>query len=311
VTATRLSALDASFLAVESADSPMHVGWVATFDGPNPGFAAVRDHLAERLDGAPRFRQKLAPVPLGLHEAVWVDDPGFDPAEHVLHAEGGDLDAIVDGILSTPLPRDRPLWQMWVADELPGGGFAMIGKMHHCMVDGAAVADLGRRVLDAEPAAAPTRGRPGAPDPQPAPSPASRLARGAIDRTLDTARLALVPARLATSPDGLRALPGLARTAARTLLPPAPATSLTASRARSTSCVGSASASASRPTTSCWPPARGRCVAPPSATASRSAGRRSWCPPTSAAPPTIPARATASRSSSSSCPATSPTPWRG
>ena len=226
MSATRLSALDASFLAVESADSPMHVGWVATFDGPPPGFAAVRDHLAERLDGAPRFRQRLAPVPLGLHEAVWVDDPGFDAAEHLLHAEGEDLDAIVDGILSTPLPRDRPLWQLWIADELPGGGFAIIGKMHHCMVDGAAVADLGRRILDADPEAARARGLPDAPAPAPEPSPASRLARGAIDRTLDTARLALLPARLATSPDGVRALPGLARTAARTLLPPAPATSL-------------------------------------------------------------------------------------
>ena len=104
---TRLSALDASFLAVESAESPMHVGWVATFDGPGPGFAVLRDHLAERLEGMPRYRQKLAPVPLGLHEPVWADDPRFDPAEHLLHAEGADLDAIVDGILSTPLPRDR------------------------------------------------------------------------------------------------------------------------------------------------------------------------------------------------------------
>ena len=97
MSATRLSALDASFLAVESAASPMHVGWVATFDGPRPGFAALRDHLAERLEGAPRYRQKLAPVPLGLHEPVWVDDPAFDPAQHLLHAEGDDLDAIVDG----------------------------------------------------------------------------------------------------------------------------------------------------------------------------------------------------------------------
>ena len=107
-------------------------------------------------------------MPLGLHEPVWVDDPGFDPAEHLLHAEGEDLDAIVDGILSTPLPRDRPLWQIWIADELPDGGFALIGKMHHCMVDGAAVADLGRRILDAGPTggAAGAR-RAGAPAPEP------------------------------------------------------------------------------------------------------------------------------------------------
>jgi WS/DGAT/MGAT family acyltransferase len=225
VSVKRLSALDASFLAVERDDAPMHVGWVASFDGPRPGFAAVRDHLVERLEGAPRFRQKLAPVPLGLHEPVWADDPGFDPAAHVRRVTGGDLDAIVDGILSTRLRRDRPLWEIWVADELPDAGFAMVGKMHHCMVDGAAVAELGRLVLDADPGdVAP---RPADPwSPAPAPSPAARLARGAIDRTVDGARLVLAPARVATSPDRLRALPSLARTAVHTLLPPAPGSSL-------------------------------------------------------------------------------------
>jgi len=225
VSATRLSALDASFLAVESADSPMHVGWVAAFDGPRPGFAALRDHLAERLEGAPRYRQRLAPVPLGLHEPVWVDDPAFDPAQHLLHAGGEDLDAIVDGILSTPLPRDRPLWQMWIADELPDDGLAVIGKMHHCMVDGVAVAELGRRILDAEPGAG-RRDAPPAGEPVPAPSARSRFARGALDRAADGARLVLAPARVVVSPRRMRELPGLARTAAHTLLPPAPGSSL-------------------------------------------------------------------------------------
>jgi diacylglycerol O-acyltransferase len=234
VSSTRLSPLDASFLAVESARAPMHVGWVAAFEGPSPGFAAVRAHLAERLQDAPRYRQTLAPVPLGVHDPLWVDDPHFEIDAHVLHAEGSDLSEIVDGILSTRLPRDRPLWQIWIADGLPGGGFAMVGKMHHCMVDGAAVADLGRRVLDADPSpqSAPEAGvaEPGAAAaagrPRPAPSPMARLARGSIDRTLDGARLALAPARVATSPDRMRALPSLARTAVHTLLPPAPGSSL-------------------------------------------------------------------------------------
>jgi len=216
----------------------MHVGWVAAFDGPSPGFAAVRDHLAERLQDASRYRQTLAPVPLGVHDPLWVDDPGFDIDAHVLHAEGRDLDEIVDGILSTRLPRDRPLWQIWIADGLPGGGFAMIGKMHHCMVDGAAVAELGRRVLDADPSPQNAAGtgiaQPGSGDiagaaagrPRSAPSPMARLARGAIDRARDGARLVLAPARVATSPDRMRALPSLARTAVHTLLPPAPGSSL-------------------------------------------------------------------------------------
>ena len=222
---TRLSALDASFLAVERTDSPMHVGWVATFDGPSPGFAAVRDHLAERLEGAPRYRQKLAPVPLGLHEPVWADDPDFDPASHLLWAPGDDLDAIVDSILSTPLERDRPLWEIWIADELPDAGFALIGKMHHCMVDGAAVAELGRLVLDAEPEGGEPRESAPQP-PAPEPSAGSRLARGALDRFFDGARLLAMPARLATSPSRALALPGMARTMAHTLLPPAPGSSL-------------------------------------------------------------------------------------
>ncbi len=180
---TRLSALDASFLAVENAASPMHVGWVASFDGPSPGFAALRDHLAQRLEGAPLYRQKLAPVPFGLHEPVWVDDPIYDPEEHLLHAEGDDLDAIVDGILSTPLPRDRPLWQMWIADELPDGGVAVIGKMHHCMVDGVAIAELGRLIFDAESGAVPPRrDAPATDEAAPAPSARSRFARGAATR---------------------------------------------------------------------------------------------------------------------------------
>jgi diacylglycerol O-acyltransferase / wax synthase len=231
VSATRLSALDASFLAVERDDAPMHVGWVARFEGPSPGFAAVRDHLAARLEGAPRYRQKLARVPLGVHDPVWVDDPGFSFDDHLLYAEGDDLDEIVDRILSEPLPRDRPLWQIWIADGLPAEGFAIVGKMHHCMVDGAAVADLGRRVLDADaaPGAGGDDGTAAAERPlQPAPSPVARLARGAIDRTADGARLVLAPARVATSPNSLRALPSLARAAVHTLLPPAPGSSLNA-----------------------------------------------------------------------------------
>ena len=228
----RLSALDASFLAVEGPSTPMHVGWVAVFDPPEKGsgpmFPELFAHIAGRLDRAPRYRQRLAGVPLGLHEPVWVDDAGFDPAAHLLHAEGEDLTALVDTILSTPLARDRPLWEIWIADALPGGGLALVGKMHHCMVDGMAVAELGELLLgresDAEDGAGPDEGarRLGVPPP----SGGERLLRGLVDRVADGAALALAPVRLATSPSRVRGLPGAvgagARTLAHTLLPPAP-----------------------------------------------------------------------------------------
>ena len=100
---------------------------------------------------APRYRQRLAGVPLALHDPVWVDDAGFDPSAHLLRGDGEDLSALVDSVLSAPLPRDRPLWEITIAADLPGGRIALVGKMHHCMVDGAAVVELANLILDADP----------------------------------------------------------------------------------------------------------------------------------------------------------------
>jgi diacylglycerol O-acyltransferase / wax synthase len=234
VTAERLSALDASFLAVERPSAPMHVGWVAQFEpperGPRPGFEELFDQIAGRLGRAPRYRQRLAQVPLGVHEPVWVDDPGFDAPNHLMPAGGGDLGALVDGILSTPLARDRPLWEMWIADALADGAVALIGKMHHCMVDGTAVVELGNLLLDADPDAWTTSAEHDAWTPVPAPSSGQRLARAVVERAADGATLAFAPVRLAGSPARLLGLPAGARRGARTLahtlLPPAPGSPL-------------------------------------------------------------------------------------
>ena len=212
----RLSALDASFLAVESPLAPMHVGWVATFDPPEDGPTTAEeliDHIAQRMEGAHRYRQMLADVPLNLHDPVWVDDPDFDPARH-LHVAEGD---IVDDVLSTPLARDRPLWEMWLSSDPP----TIVGKAHHCMVDGLAVVELGNLLLDADP------GAPARPDghwaAEPAPNPGQRLGRAIADRIGETAGLLASPLRLAAN---LGALPGTTRMLGHTLLPPAPASPL-------------------------------------------------------------------------------------
>ena len=153
---TRLSALDASFLAIESTASHMHVGWVATFEGSSPGFAAVRDHLASRLDGAPRYRQKLAPVPLGLHDPVWVDDPDFAVDRHLIEREWptpGDARQLLDlaaKLLCQRLDTDRPLWRACLVTDPVGGQAALVLVLHHVLADGlgglailAALADPG------------------------------------------------------------------------------------------------------------------------------------------------------------------------
>jgi diacylglycerol O-acyltransferase / wax synthase len=230
VPAERLSALDAAFLAVETPAAPMHIGWVSRFDppqdGPRPTFAELAEHIAGRLERIPRYHQRLAGVPFGLHEPVWVDDPGYDPANHLLPAEGEGLGALVDSILSTPLRRDRPLWEMWIADGLPGGQIAIVGKAHHCMVDGAAVVELGNALFDADEVVA-ASGRGGGWTPAPAPSARERFARAIVDRAADGAALALTPMRLASAPARLPGLAGRgARTLAHTLLPPAPSSPL-------------------------------------------------------------------------------------
>jgi hypothetical protein len=80
-----LSALDASFLEVESPAAHMHVGWVARFRGREgrraPSVDELRDHIAGRLAAAPRYRQRLASVPLAVHDPVWADDPDFRIAD--------------------------------------------------------------------------------------------------------------------------------------------------------------------------------------------------------------------------------------
>jgi diacylglycerol O-acyltransferase / wax synthase len=230
VSAERLSALDASFLAVEGPAAPMHVGWVAVFDpperGPRPGFDELFEHIGGRLGRAPRYRQRLAEVPFALHDPVWVDDARFDPREHLLQGDGEDLGALVDSVLSSPLRRGRPLWEISIADGLPDGHVALVGKMHHCMVDGAAVVELGNLLLDADPDGWSEASADRAWSPAPLPSAVERLARAAVERAGDGAALALAPARIASSPRRLRGLPGVARTLAHTLLPPAPSSAL-------------------------------------------------------------------------------------
>jgi WS/DGAT/MGAT family acyltransferase len=228
VSAERLSALDASFLAVERPTAPMHVGWVAKFDpperGPRPTFDDLASHIAGRLGNAPRYRQRLADVPLAVHDPIWVDDADFDPRAHLHPAGERTLDELIRDAFSTPLERDRPLWEMWLAPELPDGRIAMVGKAHHCMVDGIAALQLAGLLLDREPNETNGHASNGW-APVTAPTPRERFAQAVADRAEDGATLALAPLKLAGSPRRLRTVPRAVRrgvrTLAHTVLPPA------------------------------------------------------------------------------------------
>jgi WS/DGAT/MGAT family acyltransferase len=198
---TRLSGLDSSFLAVETPSAHMHVGWVARFaapaDGSMPAFGELREHIERRLVRAPRYRQKLAPVPFSLNSPEWVDDEAFSIDRHLFWAPGP-LHGLVDEVLSMPLRRDRPLWEMWICQEPEEQRFSMIGKAHHCMVDGLAAVELGSMLLDPTP-------EPEEPDAEawsPAPEPGGErlLVRGVRDLLATDVGLLRAPVRAATSP---------------------------------------------------------------------------------------------------------------
>ena len=198
---SRLSALDASFLAVETPTAHMHVGWAATLSAPAQGqlphFSQLRDHIELRLARAPRYRQKLAPVPFGLHYPEWIDDPAFSVDRHVYRAPGP-FDDLADEVMSMPLRRDRPLWEMWICEDRERQQIGLVGKAHHCMVDGIAAVELACLLLD------PTPDPPAcsSDDWQAAPEPGAErlLARGVRDLVGEQLALLRGPLRALNSP---------------------------------------------------------------------------------------------------------------
>jgi diacylglycerol O-acyltransferase len=213
MTRVRLSALDASFLTAESDTAHMHVGWAARFDPPEdaapPTFAELRAHVGERLCRAPRYRQRLAPVPLGLNDPEWVDAEQFDLDDHVIHCHAGTMGEAIETALSTPLSRSRPLWELWVCDGLDDGRLGLVGKVHHCMVDGLAAVELGALLLDHTPA--PPGEEPDGWMPSQPPGALGLFTRGARDRMRAAITLAGLPVRLASAP--VRALADARRVA--------------------------------------------------------------------------------------------------
>jgi WS/DGAT/MGAT family acyltransferase len=228
----RLSSLDAAFLNVETPSAHMHVGFAAAFapreGGLPPRFPQLLEHIGRRLCRAPRYRQMLAAVPLGLHHPVWVDDQRFDVSRHVVRSKAGRLRDAVEEAMSEPLPRDRPLWKIYIADRLEDGTLGVVGKAHHCMVDGVATVELASLLLDPEPDAADPpedRWRP-----QAAPNGRELLGQAFVDRVREELELARLPARIASSPRRLLSLggevSGLLRAAADSLRPAVPVRAL-------------------------------------------------------------------------------------
>lgn len=164
----RLSGLDASFLYLETAAQPLHVCSILELDTSTmPGgytFDGLRDQLALRIRAMPEFRERIADTPFNLDHPVWVDDNDFDVDRHLhrigLPSPGGriELAEICGHIASLPLDRARPLWEMWVIENVGGtsnGRIAVMTKVHHAAVDGVTGANLMSKLCTTEPDAPP------------------------------------------------------------------------------------------------------------------------------------------------------------
>jgi WS/DGAT/MGAT family acyltransferase len=167
----RLTALDAAFLELEDANVHMHVGSVGIFDakplrqrGGGIDFERIQRMSDSALQRHPRFRQKLAAVPI-LGNPVWVDDDRFNLHYHLRHTSlpvPGDLrrlKRLTGRIMSQKLDRGKPLWEMWFVDGVEGDRFAVVTKVHHCMIDGISGVDLMSSLMrvDTEPTIQPAR----------------------------------------------------------------------------------------------------------------------------------------------------------
>ena len=157
----RLTGLDASFLTMETPNSPMHVAGLAVYDPSEMrggfSFERVRDFYAGRLHLAAPFRRRIVEVPLGLHHPLWVEDPDFDLDGHLRHIAvpppGGprQLADLAAHLMALPLDRSRPLWEMWCIEGLEGGHVAVMTKVHHAAIDGVSGNEITVATLELSP----------------------------------------------------------------------------------------------------------------------------------------------------------------
>lgn len=210
---SRLSSLDASFLHLESLETPMHVGTLAAFEGP-PFFdgsgrfrlADLRRLVDSRLHRIPKFRQRLMSVPLEQGRPIWVDDDRFDITYHVrltALARPGSWTQLLEltaRIQAQLLDRSRPLWELWFVEGLDDGSVGLIHKTHHALTDGVSGVDVATVLLDITPDSVVEPGPPWVAEP--APSSSRLLADTLVERTTEPSEIA-------------RSLRGIARTPRR------------------------------------------------------------------------------------------------
>ncbi|MCI0516356.1 MAG: wax ester/triacylglycerol synthase family O-acyltransferase [Woeseiaceae bacterium] len=164
----QLSGLDASFLYLETGNTPMHIGSLSIYDqstapGGRVTFKEILRFFEERLHKARAFRQRVVRVPLSLDHPYWIEDPDFDLEFHVRHIalpKPGDWRQLciqTARLHARPLDLRKPLWEAYVIEGLdnvvgvPEGSFALVTKIHHAAIDGVSGAAMSAAIHDLSP----------------------------------------------------------------------------------------------------------------------------------------------------------------
>lgn len=169
----RMGGMDAGFYFAENDKTPLQIASVGIFEGPPPSYGDLIRLVLSKLPQVPRYRQRARTVPFNLARPVWTDDQHFQILYHVrrtaVPAPGGpeELRNLGGRILAQRLDFSRPLWESWLVEGLADGRWALISKVHHCMVDGVGGSDLIALLLDHTPGYRPTEPEPWTPQPEP------------------------------------------------------------------------------------------------------------------------------------------------
>ncbi|MBD3664971.1 WS/DGAT/MGAT family O-acyltransferase [Sulfitobacter aestuariivivens] len=144
----QLSGLDATFLYMETEQTPMHVAGLTLYDLPKGFRGSFHKHFTEFFKGrvhlVPIFGMKLAKAAFEIDHPGWVEAGELDFDYHIQSAKlpkpgtRKQLEDKVAELHAERLDRKKPLWQFTIIEGIEGRQAALYSKVHHAAVDGGA-----------------------------------------------------------------------------------------------------------------------------------------------------------------------------
>lgn len=132
------------WLKMETSDTPMHLGVLATFKIPAKADKDYLRDLATSLreagEAVAPWNQRLSFSGEGILGSRLVKDDLFSLDHHFRHSAlpqpGGEkeLGILVSRLHSNPIVRDGPLWELHLIEGIAGRRYAFYLKVHHALI---------------------------------------------------------------------------------------------------------------------------------------------------------------------------------